>query len=145
MGRRLGVRVLAVVLIALALVVGVVPQFTNCHYDGKFLTLENGRQVDMKCYWTARASIATAVPLFAVGGLMLAARRRETVRSLAGSAGLMGLFAALLPTALIGVCTNMTASCNQIMKPTLLLAGILVVGVAVGATVLSARGPGETA
>ncbi len=33
----------------------------------------------------------------------------------------------LLPTSLIGVCSLATASCNQVMQPTLLLAGGLTI------------------
>ena len=127
------VRVVGVLLVVLALVIGLVPAFNNCAADGKSLTLANGRTVAMKCLWTARASIAVAVPLALIGVLLLLARRRETQRALAAITAVLGLFAVLLPTSLIGVCQAMGSGCNEVTKPVLILAGGLAVagGVAV--------------
>jgi hypothetical protein len=127
MTNRTTARILAVVIALLAILIGVVPQFFNCEYDGKSLVLVNGREVPMKCYWTAHAAIATAIPLLAVAILMAFNRRAETWRALGILGMILGVMAILLPTLLIGVCQHPGASCNLVMKPALILAGTLVI------------------
>ena len=46
------------------------------------LELKNGKTVPMKCAWTSQASIATAVPLLILGGLVFTSKRKETLRAL---------------------------------------------------------------
>jgi hypothetical protein len=132
-----------VLLVVLALLVGLVPAFYNCSADGKSLTLANGRTVPMKCFWTARASIAVAVPLGITGLGLLLARRRETQRALGVVAAALGMFAVLLPTALIGVCQAMGSGCNEVTRPVLILAGGLAIlgGAAVVAFAREEIGP----
>lgn len=124
-------RVLGVLIMALAIPIILVPQFTNCYSEGKQLTLANGRNVPMKCLWTARAEIAVGVPLFFVGGALALSKRRETKRGFAMASGVLGLFALLLPVALIGVCSTAGMTCNSVMKPTLMLLGGLVMGASI--------------
>jgi hypothetical protein len=126
-------------LIALALVVGIVPYFTNCAHDGEFLTLADGRQVPMKCYWTAMAEVALAAPLLGLGALLTFSKRKETTRSLALLGTALGAFVVLLPTALIGVCGMLGASCNLIMRPSLIFAGALVMGISLISLVFAPR------
>ena len=129
----------AVLIVILAILIGTLPYFFNCQYDGKALTLENGRQVPMKCYWTARASLAVAVPLLAVGLLIAFSRQKETLRALALVGAILGTMVILLPTRLIGVCQHPGASCNLVMKPALIFAGSLVIGVSLVGLVISRR------
>jgi hypothetical protein len=133
------VRVLAILIVILAIVIGVVPIFFNCQYDGKALTLADGRQVPMKCYWTARAALAVAAPLLAVGFLMAFSRRAETWRALGILGTILGVMVILLPTLLIGVCQHAGASCSLVMRPTLILAGILVIASSLVSVAASAR------
>jgi hypothetical protein len=133
-------RIPAILIVTLAIVIGVVPLFFNCQYDGKALTLADGRQVPMKCYWTARASLPLAVPLLTVGLLLAFSRKEETRRALTLLGAIVGVVVTLLPTWLIGVCQHPGAPCNLVMKPTLILAGILVVGVCLAGLALSLRG-----
>jgi len=133
------VRVLAVLIMILAILIGVVPQFFNCQYDGKTLVLANGREVPMKCYWTARAALIIAVPLLAVGFMMAFTRRVQTVRVLGVLGAILGVMAILLPTLLIGVCQHTGASCSLVMKPALILAGILVIVVSLASVAVSGR------
>ena len=129
----------AVLIVILAILVGTLPYFFNCQYDGKALTLENGRQVPMKCYWTAQASLAVAVPLLAVGLLIAFSRQKETLRALALVGAILGIVVILLPTRFIGVCQHPGASCNLVMKPALVFAGTLVIGVSLVSLVISHR------
>jgi hypothetical protein len=122
-------KVLAVLLIILSVVIAIVPQFFNCQHDGKALLLEDGREVPMKCYWTSRVAFAVAVPIFVVGIMLTFNRSAETRRALAILVGILGLVVVLLPTSIIGVCMHPGASCNLVMKPTLIFSGILVIAV----------------
>jgi hypothetical protein len=133
-------RVLGVAIIALALAIIVIPQFTNCEAQGRVLTLASGKTTPMKCTWTARAEIATGVPILAIGSMMLFVRKKESLRYLGGMGAVLGIFAMLLPTVLIGVCSgNMV--CHTVMKPSLLTFGALVTAAGViGITLASRKG-----
>jgi hypothetical protein len=135
-------RVLSVAIIALALVSGILPQFTDCQSQGKAMQLANGMTVAMKCHWTARGEIALAVPLVGMAGALAFSRRKETARSLGMLGVILGAFVMLLPTALIGVCTS-GMPCNTVMRPTLLLSGGLIVGLSLVSFIVTARRPGE--
>jgi hypothetical protein len=137
--RRHALKIPAVLIVILAILIGTLPHFFNCQYDGKALTLENGRQVPMKCYWTAQASLAVAVPLLVVGLLIAFSRQKETLQALALVGAILGIMVILLPTRLIGVCQHPGASCNLVMKPALIFAGSLVIGVSLVGLVISQR------
>jgi hypothetical protein len=109
----------------LALVIGIVPQFTDCLAQGRVIALPNGNTMPMKCHWTRQAEVAVAFPLGLVGILTAASKRRKTRRMLSGLGMSLGLAAILLPTYLIGVCAGPEMICNMIMRPTLVLAGAL--------------------
>jgi hypothetical protein len=118
-------KIIASIMIIMALVVGLVPQFTDCASQGRALTLQNGKTVPMKCHWTGQAEIAIAGPLLIVGALMAFNRRKDVLRSLSILGIVLGVFVVLLPTALIGVCANPEMLCNSVMKPTLIFGGTL--------------------
>lgn len=132
-------KAIAAILIVLALVIGIVPQFTDCASQGKAITLQNGRTIPMKCHWTGEAEIAVAVPLALIGGLLFFSKRKETQRMLSILGIAMGAFAVLLPTALIGVCASPDMICNSVMKPTLILSGIIAMAACTVGLVLSFR------
>jgi hypothetical protein len=138
-------KVIGTILIILALVAAVVPQFTDCQSQGKVLTLANGKTVSMKCHWTAEASTATAVPLALMGGLVIFSKRKETLRALSILGLAFGAFLILLPTALIGVCASPEMICNAVMKPTLILSGILTMVLSTAILVLAGRGEANIA
>lgn len=124
-------KITAVLMILLALVIGIVPQFTDCQSQGRQLTLENGKTVDMKCHWAGQAELAVAAPLFLTGSLLGFSKRKETLRNLSFLSGILGIFVIALPTALIGVCANPEMICNSIMKPSLILLGSVIVGLSI--------------
>ena len=129
----------AIVIILLAVVVGITPQFTDCQSQGKAIELPNGKSLPMKCHWTARAEIAVAVPLLLCGVAMLLSRRRESWRQQAVMTMVLGLFVVLLPAALIGVCAKADMVCHALMKPVLTLAGIVVVALGALCFLLAGR------
>jgi hypothetical protein len=132
-------KIAAALVIVLALVIGIVPQFTDCQSQGRALVLQNGKTVPMKCHWTAIAEIAMAVPLVGVGAVTAVSKRKESRRILAGLGILLGIFVILLPTALIGVCASADMLCNSVMKPTLILSGILIIAISIVSLIMSER------
>ena len=129
-------KIIGILVMALAVLIAVVPQFYNCQHDGKVLTLANGMQVSMKCFWTAMAAIATAAPLLGIGLLQMFSRQKETWRALGMLGGILGVMAIALPTVLIGVCIHPDASCNLVMKPALIFMGILTLGLGVASAAM---------
>ena len=121
-------KTMGILMIALALVIAIVPIFTDCLANGRTLTTADGRSVPMKCHWTAIAEIGLAIPLALVGVLNFTSKRKETLRSLNIISLALGTLVILFPTVLIGVCASAMMACNMIEKPTLILSGILVMG-----------------
>jgi hypothetical protein len=132
-------KIAAIAIVILALVIGIVPQLTDCQSQGRSLALQNGKTVPMKCHWTAIAEIAMAVPLAGVGAVTAVSKRKESRRILAGLGILLGIFVILLPTALIGVCASADMLCNSVMKPTLILSGILIIAISLVSLIMSER------
>ena len=130
-------KVLAVVLVVLAVLISVVPQFTDCQSQGRALTLQDGRQVPMKCHWTARSELVLGIPLFVVGVALFFSRRKETRTSLSILGVVLGALVILLPTGLIGVCASADMVCNSVMSPALILCGSLVVVVSLASLFLT--------
>ena len=128
-------KAIAVILIILALIVGIVPQFTDCLAQGRAIELPNGKSLPMMCHWTRQAEVAVALPLLVVGMLMLLTRRRGTLRILAAVALVLGISAILVPAYLIGTCASAEMICNLLMKPILLFSGIVIVATSVIALV----------
>jgi hypothetical protein len=138
-------KIIAGLMILLALATGILPLFTDCQSQGRALTLADGRSIPMKCHWTGIAEIALAVPLLVTGLLMASSKRRETLRTLAVLGGVLGVFVILLPTVLIGVCANGDMICNSIMRPALILGGGLIVALSLVGLVRSWGSKGEAA
>ena len=137
-------KVLGGLIVVLALVVGIVPYFTDCLSQGRTMTTKEGMQVPMKCHWTALAEIGVAVPLALVGVLTMTSKRKETMRSLAAFGVLAGALVVAFPTVLIGVCADPMMYCNMIEKPTLILGGILAIALSLVVAVRTRQG-GELA
>jgi len=113
--------------IVLALVIGILPAFTDCLSQGRSLELANGKTVPMKCHWTGIAEIGVAVPLLLVGIFDITSKRKETFNVLSLMGGVLGALVILFPTVLIGVCANPEMLCNMVMKPGLVLSGSLAI------------------
>jgi hypothetical protein len=123
----------------LAVGIAAIPQFTDCLSHGRHLTLADGREIPMKCHWTAQAELGLGLPILAVGALMVGSRRKQSLRGL-GLLGLaLGAIVIALPTELIGVCGNPAMVCNSTMKPALILMGALVAAISLVTVVVSFR------
>jgi hypothetical protein len=132
-------KTLGFLIVGLALVIGIVPLFTDCLSQGRMLTTTAGANVPMKCHWTAIAEIGLAIPLLLVGLMNITSKRQETLRSLNVLGTALGVLVILFPTALIGVCAKPDMICNMIMKPTLILAGTLTIIASLGVEVKAYR------
>ncbi len=113
--------------IVLALIIGILPMFTDCLSQGRSLELANGKTVPMKCHWTGIAEIGVAIPLLFVGIFEITSKRKESLTILSVLGVVLGILAILFPTFLIGVCANPDMTCNMLMRPGLILAGVLAV------------------
>jgi hypothetical protein len=131
-------KLFGITVLIMALIIAIVPQFTTCESQGKAITLANGTTVPMKCKWTAQAELGTSVPLFAVGALTIAGRRRESRLSLSLLGIILGVIVMLIPTYLIGVCQTLMV-CHTIMQPVLLTAGGVVTGAGLAGLLASRR------
>jgi len=128
---------IAIVLIVLGLFVVFFPSFYTCQAHGHAIQLTAGVSIPMKCLWTAHAEIALGVLLLAVGTFLFISRKLETKKFLSILAVILGIFIFLLPASLIGVCINPDMPCIVIMKPALLLVGVLTFALGITATALS--------
>ena len=135
----------ALALIGLAILIGVVPYFTDCEAHDRHMKMANGMEVPMKCHWTGLAELAMAAPLVVVGALMTTSKRRESLRNGGLIAAAVGVFVILLPSTLIGVCGNPDMTCTSVMKPALILMGVLVLAVGLGSVAYVLRRKSETA
>lgn len=163
-------KVLGVLLMALAVVLAIVPQYGNCEAQGgkmpssqapatvagsAALASTSTQLADadvaaaapampkMRCLWTARAAIAVAAPLFLIGAFMIISRRKETFRVLGAMTVLLGLITVLLPTVLIGTCKPALAVCNTTEKPTMLIIGGISMAIGLLVLVLNELRRGE--
>ena len=95
----------------------------------KMLTLTTGKEVHMKCFYTAQASIGVAVILLVAAIVVILAQKDHKKVQLVNIAGGVVLF--LLFTSLIGVCASPDMACR-----TTALWGKVVAGVTVVASVV---------
>lgn len=132
-------RFLGVALLVFAVAIATIPQFTSCQSQGKVLELANGKTTSMKCYWTGQAELATGIPLFAVGAMTVFSRRKESLRYLGIMGIVLGAFAIALPTKLIGVCSSEMMLCHNVMRPSLITLGSLVIVTGGAGLIMSLR------
>jgi hypothetical protein len=118
-------KIIAIVLIVSGLVTIFVPSFYTCQAYGKAIQLPGGKSIPMRCLWTARAEIGMGVLLLIVGIFLFVSRTLESKRFLSVLVLILGIFILLLPTTLIGICLNPDMPCVILMKPILLLIGVV--------------------
>ncbi len=127
-------KIIAILLIISGIATIFIPSFYSCAAHGISIQLPGGRSVQMKCFWTARAEIGLGILLLAVGVFLSISRRLESRRFLSVLALILGILIILLPTLLIGVCTNPNMFCAVLMKPILLMIGAVVGILGIAAT-----------
>ncbi len=127
-------KIISVLLIISGLATIFIPSFYSCAAHGKSIQLPGGKSVPMKCLWTARAEVGPGILLLAVGVFLFTGRKLESKRFLSVLSLILGILIILLPTFLIGVCTNPNMSCVVLMKPILLMIGAVVGVLGIAAT-----------
>lgn len=110
-------KVLGIALVALAIGLAVVPNFTDCESQGKMITLASGKTVSMKCHWAGRAEVGVGIPLAVVGAAMVFSRRKQSLMTLSIVGIALGAAAISLPAFVIGTCGTPTMTCNTVMDP----------------------------
>jgi hypothetical protein len=130
---------IGIAVVVLAIAIAVVPHFTDCQSQGMLSALANGNKVPMKCHWAGIAEIGAAIPMAAVGIMMVFSRRKESMAYLSLSVIVLGGVVLALPDVLIGTCPTLTHACNTMMKPALNGLGSLAIVTAAVGLVLSLR------
>lgn len=90
------------------------------------LELVNGKQVPMRCHWTARAEMIFGVLLVALGLMITFLKEAGERQRLHHQVALLGLVTVLTPLFIIPTCMNPEMSCNVGTKPALIILGALV-------------------
>ena len=122
-------KIVALSLVVLAVVIGVVPHFTDCESQNRSMVLGNGYLVPYKCHWTAMAELGMAGGLAALALAMMRIENGEAKRKLSMVGIALGALVALFPTFLIGVEPTADYLCNSVMRPTLVASGALVIAI----------------
>jgi len=90
------------------------------------LELVNGKQVPMRCYWTARAEMILGALVLISGLLVAFTESEETHKRLNNQILLMGLATILTPLYIVPTCMHHDMACNIGTKPALIILGIVV-------------------
>jgi len=113
-------KVVAVVLLVLALFAAIFPQFYTCSAHGFFIELPMGT-MPMRCFYSAHAVTALGIMVAIAAGGLLFFKEKETrtILSILGIVG--GLFILLTvtraPVLGIGTCVNPDMPCVIYMRP----------------------------
>jgi hypothetical protein len=87
------------------------------------LQLANGKEVPMRCFWTARSEMVIGALVFLSGLLLAYAEGAEAQRRVSNQVLFLGVATLAIPLALIPTCMNPDMACNVGTKPALLLLG----------------------
>lgn len=84
-----------------------------------------GRQVPMKCFWTAQAELGAGAVLLLGGVLLLLSKSSMFKCGVASMCALVCILIVSIPTLLIGVCPGETMPCHLSTQPALLVSGLI--------------------
>jgi len=118
-------KIIAIVVMVLGLITIFIPPLYTCDSQGNAIHLAGGKSIPMKCLWTARAEIGLGILLLVVGIFLFISSKLESRRFLSILTLILGILIILLPIAFVGVCINPEMPCVVVMKPTLLLIGLV--------------------
>lgn len=116
-------KITGIVIALLGLLTALIPTviFKVCAaMDGKF----------MKCHWTSQVEVALGIAVLALGLLIVLAKENAASSAYAAASAINGVLVILIPTVVIGVCGSADMPCNSGTKPALIIAGSLIVVVA---------------
>lgn len=116
-------KITGIVIALLGLLTALIPTviFKVCAaMDGKF----------MKCHWTSQVEVALGITVLVLGLLIVLAKENAASSAYAVASAINGVLVILIPTAVIGVCGSADMPCNSGTKPALIIAGALIIVVA---------------
>lgn len=116
-------KITGIVIAVLGLLTALIPTviFKVCAaMDGKF----------MKCHWTSQVEVALGIAVLALGLLIVLAKENAASSAYAAASAINGVLVILIPTVVIGVCGSADMPCNSGTKPALIIAGALIIVVA---------------
>ena len=116
-------KITGIVIALLGLLTALIPTviFKVCAaMDGKF----------MKCHWTSQVEVALGIAVLALGLLIVLAKENAASSAYAAASAINGVLVILIPTVVIGVCGSADMPCNSGTKPALIIAGALIIVVA---------------
>ena len=116
-------KITGIVIALLGLLTALIPTviFKVCAaMDGKF----------MKCHWTSQVEVALGIAVLALGLLIVLAKENAASSAYAVASAINGVMVILIPTAVIGVCGSADMPCHSGTKPALIIAGALIIVVA---------------
>ena len=96
------------------------------------LELASGKQVPMRCHWTARAEMLLGVLILGVGLMIAFLKSPEERQRLHHQVAILGAATVLTPLFIIPTCASPDMACNIATKPALIILGgiVLLVGLA---------------
>lgn len=116
-------KITGIVIALLGLLTALIPTviFKVCSaMDGKF----------MKCHWTSQVEVALGIAVLVLGLLIVLAKENAASSAYAVASAVNGVLVILIPTVVIGVCGSADMPCNSGTKPALIIAGALIIVVA---------------
>ena len=116
-------KITGIVIALLGLLTALIPTviFKVCAaMDGKF----------MKCHWTSQVEVALGIAVLVLGLLIVLAKENAASSAYAVASAINGVLVILIPTVVIGVCGSADMPCHSGTKPALIIAGSLIVVVA---------------
>lgn len=116
-------KITGIVIALLGLLTALIPTviFKVCAaMDGKF----------MKCHWTSQVEVALGIAVLVLGLLIVLAKENAASSAYAAASAINGVLVFLIPTVVIGVCGSADMPCHSGTKPALIIAGSLIVVVA---------------
>jgi hypothetical protein len=128
-------KILGGVAALIGILVVVVPRYILpvCEYQGKLMETKMGMSIPMKCSWTAQSELGIGLVIIVAALALLLSKQVETRKMVSVILVALGIVVILLPTTLIGVCSNPMMLCHAGTKPALeLLGGLLVIVAAIG-------------
>lgn len=116
-------KITGIVIALLGLLTALIPTviFKVCAaMDGKF----------MKCHWTSQVEVALGIAVLVLGLLIVLAKENAASSAYAVTSAINGVLVILIPTVVIGVCGSADMPCHSGTKPALIIAGALIIVVA---------------
>jgi len=135
-------KVVAVVLLVLALFVAIFPQFYNCSAHGLFMELPKGT-MPMRCFYSAHAltALGIMVAIAAAGLWFFKEKGTRTILSILGIVG--GVFILMTvtraPVLGIGTCVNPDMPCVIYMRPAIYTVAPLIMAASAAGLAITLR------